>query len=474
MTLASVPRYDPDRIDERDGHAVVIGASMAGLLAARVLTDRYESVTVLDRDLLPDEALARRGLAQATQPHALLEAGRATIEDLLPGFEEGLLEAGGVVADVATDIDFYAEGGFLSPPPASMPMYCATRPLFDLIVRRRLADVEGVSLRAPCSFVEYLAPDPSIVEGVVIREAGEVIELAADLVVDATGRSSRTPAWLDAHGYDRPHLEEVRVDLAYSTVVVERPPADRRVILVPASHPHSRGGVVVPVEGDRWIVNAHGFHGDHPPTRTEKFEAFGDFAAGLPIPDVRDILDSYTLADDRIHHYPIPSSRRYRYGELDRFPEGLLVIGDAIASFNPIYAQGISVAALEALSLHHCLADGDTDLARRFFARAEEVVDLAWTMAVGPDFAFPETEGPKPRGSALVERYVARLTRKAHRDPELTDALYRVMRFERPPTTLFRPGVLWRVLKPSVRGADRSSGRVRSGDTTPESGGSRT
>jgi 2-polyprenyl-6-methoxyphenol hydroxylase-like FAD-dependent oxidoreductase len=455
MTLATIPRYDYDRVKGTDQHAVVIGASMAGMLAARVLADRYSTVTVVDRDPLPDEAVARRGVPQSRQPHGLLEGGRATLEDLFPGYCEALVEAGGVVVDIATELEHYDEGEPLARDPAvtETPMYCATRPLFDFVVRQQLATVEGVELRGSCQFLDYLL-DGDTVRGVRIRdEAGETGELAADLVVDATGRASRTPAWLEANGYPRPELDEVRIDLSYATVLLERPSDDRRTMLVPASYPDTRGAVIVPVEGDRWAVNLHGFHGDHPPSDVHGFRTF---AADLSTPAVLELLDTHRLVDDEVHQYPIPSSRRYRYDELETFPGGLLVVGDAIASFNPIYAQGITVAALEALSLHHVLADGDDALAERFFDRAASVVNLAWSLSVGPDFAFPETEGVHPGGNALVERYMARLLRRAHYDPKLTDTFGRVIGFEQPPTSLFRPAVLWRVLSPVASARGRS------------------
>ena len=149
--------------------------------------------------------------------------------------------------------------------------------------------------------------------------------------------------------------------------------------------------------------------------------------------------------------YPIPSNRRYRYETLDRFPEGLLVVGDAIASFNPVYAQGMSVAALEAVVLHHAMAEGGkTDLASRFFTDASAVVDVAWNMATGADLRFEETTGPEPRGIGFFNWYLARLARKAHTDGQLRHAMYQTIVMERPPTSLFRPSVAWRVLKPSL------------------------
>jgi hypothetical protein len=182
----------------------------------------------------------------------------------------------------------------------------------------------------------------------------------------------------------------------------------------------------------------------------------------MSVPEPAAIVDDHPLATDRIDRYPFPSNRRYRYEALDRFPDGLLVVGDAVASFNPVYAQGMSVAALEALVLHHVLADGTGALARRFFDRAAAVVDVPWNLAVGADFGFPETTGPRPRGTPFVDWYLGRLVGRAHTDSVLTDAFLRVLTMERPPGSLFRPGVLWRVLGPQLRGqrvGPRATGR---------------
>lgn len=480
MALRSIPRYDSDRVSRRGGRAVVVGASMAGLMAARVLADSFESVRVIDRDPLPSEPTARPGTPQAHHVHVLQEAGRATLEDLFPGFGEDLLAAGALMIDSASQFHFYDEGDFLADGPNRMPMYCASRPLFDHITRQHVAALDGVTLRGDCRFTRYLLDDrTSAVEGVAVDGAAvdgaavdgaaddgvaddgvaddgaavdggdsEPREIAADVVVDATGRTSRTPTWLESHGYRSPETDEVHIDLAYSTVLVDRPPDDRRAFLALPTPPRTRGGVVIPVEDGRWLVTIAGVHGDHPPTDAE---GFVDFAASLPISRFRDLLDDHEIVSEDVFHYPFQSTVRRRYEDLDRFPAGLVVVGDAIASFNPVYGQGMSVAALEALQLHHTLASGDrTDLGLRFFQRAGTVIDDAWNLAASADFQYPQTTGPEPFGTGILNRYLSRLTRKAHTDGVLAEAFARVIMMEKRPISLFRPDIVWRVLKPKV------------------------
>lgn len=449
MTLATVPRYDSTQISSVGNHAVVVGASIAGLFTARILADGFKKVTVIDRDPLPDEPVPRKGAPQAHQPHALQEAGRATLEDLFPGYGEDLISAGGLVIDGASDFNFYDEGDYLADGPTRLPVYSASRPLFEHVLRQRVAALDSVRLRGGCRCTDFrLDEAEEAVTGAAVRgDDGDETVLSTDLVVDATGRTSRTPTWLEEHGYTPPDVAEVHVDLAYSTTTVERNPDDRRAFWAPASPPHTRGGGALPIEGDRWQVVMHGMHGDKPP---KDADAFRDFAATLPIAELEQLLDRHSMISEDVDYYPFPSNRRRYYEDLDEFPDGLLVIGDAIASYNPIYGQGMSVAALHALVLHHTLTTGGRDdLGLRFFDRAEEVIDIAWMMAVGADFQFPQTAGPKPRGTDLMARYLSRLSRKAHSDGALREALFRVMMMERSHTSLFSPGVTWRVLKPA-------------------------
>ncbi|WP_458191152.1 NAD(P)/FAD-dependent oxidoreductase [Haladaptatus sp. NG-WS-4] len=325
----------------------------------------------------------------------------------------------------------------------------ASRPLFEQVTRRRVAGLDGVTIKDECHFKDYLIDkQATTVDGVTMRTVDGEREIDAELVIDATGRTSRTPVWLENNGYTAPPKDEVQIDLAYSTALLERPSGSRQAFLVLPDSPRTRGAAVFPIENGRWLVTLAGMHGDQPPTNPKEFV---EYASTLPVADVSRLLDEHALVSETIYRYPFPSSVRRRYEDLDRFPDGLVVVGDAIASLNPIYGQGMSVAALEAVQLHHTLATATRDeLALRFFERTARVVDDAWSLAVGSDCEFPQTTGPKPFGTDLVNRYVARLLRKAHTDGRLTEAFIRVVIMENRPTSLFRPGIMWQVVKPSL------------------------
>lgn len=460
MTLDELERYDPDAVDAVGDRAVVVGGSVAGLLAARVLADGFDEVLVLERDDLPDDHGHRDGVPQATQIHALLESGRATVEDCCPGYCERLLAAGGVLFDGARDLQFYDQGDYLAAGSRRMPVYSATRPLFEHVLRDRVSARPGVRVVDRARVTDYVLDDAgSSVVGVERREgAGDAERVPADVVVDASGRASRTPSWLESNGFAAPRVEDVPIDVGYATVAVERPPGERTATLAMASAPRTRGEAVFPVEGDRWLVNVHGVAGDHPPG---DLDGVRSFAASLPTNAAAATLDAHRVVGD-VECYRFPSSRRRYYETLDSgaFPEGLVVVGDAVASFNPIYGQGMSVAALQVLALHHALAAGGrSGLPGRFFEYASPVVDHAWEMAVGADAPFTPEDAPVPRRVAAFGHYVDHLMALAHDDGDLREALMRVISMQDSPTALVRPGVVRRVVEAEVASA-RSRGET--------------
>lgn len=447
MVLESVTNYDREAVGDLGEHAVVIGGSMAGLLAARVLADGYDQVTLVERDPMPDEPITRRGVPQADHVHAMLEPARVILEDLFDGYQSELEAAGGEIINAAEELDYYDGGDVLAAAEPEMLMPCASRPLFEQITRRRVAGTSGIFIRDECHVTGYRAtPDADAIEGVSVNTAGGSEEtLNANLVVDATGRTSKTPNWLAQHGYQSPRTDRVNVDLVYGTVMIDRPPEDTSAHLCAPSSPNTRGGTAVPVEGDRWLVTLFGIHGDHPPADRSEFLAF---AESLPSDQLAILLKEREWMSTEIARYPFAASQWQRYDKLDRFPAGLVVTGDAIASFNPIYGQGMSAAALDALQLHHTIANGSQNIAPRFFDRTADHLDVVWRTAVGADFDFEETTGTKPTGTGLFNQYVDRVVDTAHTDAAVAEAFYRVLRLEREPTSLFRPRIVARVLWP--------------------------
>ena len=436
-------------------HAVVLGASMAGLAAARVLADAYDQVTVLERDALPVAAVHRKGVPQSRHAHGLLAAGRVALEELFPGLTDELVANGALSGDLQAESRWYNAGLRLCPAPSDLQAVAVSRPLLEGCVRERVQALPNVRVVDRCDAAGLVAtPDGRGVRGVRVigRADGSTEEvLEADLVVDATGRGSRSPLWLEQLGYPRPAQDEVRAGVAYASRVYRRHrdhlDGDTAVV-VAATVDRPRGGVMLAMEGDRWMVTLNGYLGQRPPADPDGFVAF---AAGLPVPDIFEVIaDAEPLGEVLPARYP--ASTRRRYEQLRRFPDGYLVTGDAVCAFNPVYGQGMSVAALEALALRECLRSGTAaGLASRFFAKAARIVDIPWGIAVGADLRFPGIEGARTAKVRLVNVYLARFHVAAATDPVLGGAFLRVVNLMDRPEGLLRPAIALRVLRGNLR-----------------------
>jgi 2-polyprenyl-6-methoxyphenol hydroxylase-like FAD-dependent oxidoreductase len=458
-----------------DGHAVVLGASMAGLLAARVLSEAYDRVTIVERDGLRDaggDRSARRGVPQGRQAHFLLSSGSEILDELFPGFLDGLESQGVPVVRSMREVHFRVGGHLLhQEAKVSVPGYQPSRPFLEAQLRERVLALPGVVLRDGTD-VAGLATDASAsrVVGVrvVPRQPGSTGEtIPADLVVDATGRSGRTPVWLDDLGYPTPPVEELPVDLLYVTRDLRLPtgvPGGESVVVRGAEPDRPTGMVLLAHEGDRWRLMLFGYGAEnHPPSDDAGYRAFADAVAP---PHVRRVLrQAEPLGAPRAHRFP--SNLRRRYERLRSFPEGLLVIGDAMCSFNPLYAQGMSVAALEAMELRRCLAAGRHDLARRYFRAAARRVDVAWQLAVGGDLALPQIDGPRPLPFRAMNRYVHRLQAAAAADPVLTHRFLLVTSMLRHPVSLFAPGTVLRVIRAPRAGRSAPAAELSTAAGTP-------
>jgi 2-polyprenyl-6-methoxyphenol hydroxylase-like FAD-dependent oxidoreductase len=442
--------------------AVVLGASMAGLLAARVLADAYAQVTVVDRDQLPEVGTHRRGVPHGRHLHALLAAGQQALEELLPGLTAELIANGAAAGDVLDNGRWYLSGHRLRQTPTGLVALCASRPFLEGHVRARVRALPNLTFLDSRDILGLaMASDGRRVTGArVRRRAGGSAEqlLDADLMVDATGRGSRTPAWLEALGYPRPQTEQVRIGLGYATRTYRLPPdalGGDLGMLHGSTPEHPRGGALLLVEGGRWMVTLAGMLGDYPPTDPDGFLAF---ARSLRFPDIYQAIGDGEPLDDPVG-FRFPASVRHRYERLDRFPDGLLVVGDAVCSFNPIYGQGMSVAAAQALALRRHLERGTRPQPRRLFAELARVVDVPWDIAVGGDLAFPGVQGRRTVKVRLVNAYLARLHAAAAHDARLASAFLRVAGLVARPESLLRPDVVLRVLRASPHPAAGTRGR---------------
>ena len=431
----------------RGSRASVIGGSMAGLLAARVLSNHFDEVVVLERDVFPSDAADRKGVPQGRHAHALLSSGRQVLDDLFPGFADELAGRGALKVDIK-NVRWFDNGGYHARC-TGIAALLASRPFLENHVRARVRSIPNVRLLDGVDADSLaMSTDARRVEGVRIRHinGGREDTVACTLTVDASGRGSQTPAWLQAAGYAKPAEEAITVGLSYSTRIYRRPPQHLDgdiAVIIPSAPPDRRGAAMLALEGDRWMVTLFGLLGDHPPTDAE---GYLNFARSLPAPDVFNaIRDAEALSDPLPFKYP--SSRRRRYERLEQFPEGYLAFGDAICSFNPIYGQGMSVAALQARALASSLEAGLDGLAKRFFTAAAKVVDNPWLMAVGGDLRYEGVDGPRTAMGNFINWYLGKLHIAARKDPALAFAFHSVANLLADPPTLLRPAIALRVAR---------------------------
>jgi 2-polyprenyl-6-methoxyphenol hydroxylase-like FAD-dependent oxidoreductase len=424
-------------------HAIVVGGSIGGLLAAEVLCRRFERVTLVERDRLPQGAVPRKGVPQSRQTHGLLAGGRQALEHLLPGITAELISDGAVPSDVLADAMWFLEGGWLARRRDGLDGLLMSRPLLEAAIRRRVLQHDNLVTRDECALNGFLLQDGRVI-GVRLGEEA----LPADLVVDATGRGSRTPQWLEAMGYERPREQRVEVGIRYMTRLFRRRPEDlsgATAVIIPPTPQGKRGGVMLAQEGDRWTVTLVANFCEPAPSDVR---GFVEHARRLPHPLIHQVIRRAEPLGEP-EGYNFPSSIRRMYEELTRVPDGLIVIGDAICSFNPIYGQGMSVSALEALVLATEIDEGLDDLPRRFFKRAAAVVDVPWSIAVGSDLRIPETVGPRSAMVSCLNWYLAHLHQGAQSDSTLAYAFMRVANLIAPPQALFAPSLMLRVLRGS-------------------------
>jgi 2-polyprenyl-6-methoxyphenol hydroxylase-like FAD-dependent oxidoreductase len=440
-------------------HAVVLGASMAGLLAGRVLADFYRTVTVVERDMLPDTPANRQGVPQGRHGHVLLRRGSQILSDLFPGLLDELVAEGVPVWDDGDlskiDVSFRGHqilraGQFADL--SSTTLYSPSRPFLEFHVRQRVLALQNVQMLEGRDVLELACTSElDRINGVRIanRESGAEELLGADVVVDAMGRGSRTPVFLESLGYQRPVEDELAIRLTYSSQPFYVPPGtlQKKVYVYNFVPGRPKAVSVFGYENDTWMLTIQGIMGQETPfDHAEMLE----FAASVAPDHVVAALHSGQPIGDVARHR-IHSNRWRRYDELRRLPNGLLVIGDAICSFNPIYGQGMTVAAMDALALRDCLHDGGPDLPRRFFTAAAKGIGVAWQMAVGSDLALPELEAPRPLSVRLPNAYNDWVLSAAASDVHVAEQFMKVLNLVERPGHLLRPAVMTRVAMAKLR-----------------------
>ena len=428
---------------------MVLGGSIAGLLAARVLSEHADAVVVVERDEVRTGDEARKGVPQGRHAHGLLARGQEIFETLLPGIADDLRRAGAVFGPLGQQQWILGGRRLALPPMAETVAFTCARPLLEARVRERVRALPNVELRSGCDILGVVTGADRVTGARILPRAdGAAPEvLDADLVVDATGRGSNLPRWLTALGYDAAAEERVTVGVRYSTVIARRKPSHAEgasCVVVAAAPPNRRCGVALAIDHEHWILTFPGYLGESAGRTWDELVAF---ARQLPSPELFELMRDTTPVSDVVTA-SFPHSQWRRYDRMRRHPAGIVAFGDAICSFNPIFGQGMTVAACEAVELGRAATRVPLpQLWRAFYRRTRPIVEVPWSMAVGNDLRFAEVEGRRSVGGRMLALYLDRLFAVAASDPVVAEAFLRVTHLLAPPPTLMAPGVLWRVLR---------------------------
>lgn len=431
--------------------ALVIGGSLSGLLAARVLSSHFDQVTLLERDTFPVGPEFRSGVPQSRHLHLLLLKGKELFEHYFPGLIADLVADGAIPADAGTEFLTISIFGRIDPiPNTGLNLVLCSRNLIEHHVRQRLIALKNVRILTQADVTGYLTGNTSDqITGVRLRSRGGTdspTTLAADLIVDASGRGSQTSDWLAALGYPRPEMTVVNSHLGYATRWYRRPAGDQRpwkgvaVAVKPPDNP--RGGALFPAEGGQWTVTLAGTNACYPPTDEA---GFLDFARQLADPIIYDaIRDAEPVSP--IYGYRRTENQWRHYERLARWPGGLVVLGDAVCGFNPVYGQGMTSAALGAALLDEHLQTTQSfspAFGQTYQRKLAKMLETPWLMATGEDFRWKETEGARPGVvSRGVQRYLDRVINLARHDARAGTVFLKVLHLLEPPITLFHPTIL--------------------------------
>src|SRR6201993_1477290 len=449
--------------------AVVLGASMGGLVAARVLADFFGTVTVVERDVLPDGPAIRRGVPQGRQVHVLLTRGAQILDELFPGFLKELVADGAPVWDDGELSKLHLSfgghemlrSGKIALEAGALAVYMPSRPFLECFVRRRLEAIGNVTILDGHDVAEMKSTaDRNRVTGVrvVNRDGGAEQELTADVVMDATGRGAHTPAFLESLGYGRPVEDHIVMHTTYVSQLLRIPQGTLKEMLVDISPAPGRptGMFLTGYENDTWMFTVFGMVGHEPPR---------DLAGMLLF--AQDYCPAHLIAAMRaaepigeVAHHRMPSSQWRRYDKMPRLPDGLLVCGDAICSFNPVYGQGMTVAALQAAALRDCLRCGGIDLPRRYFRASAKPIGVAWQMVAGSDLTFPGVAGRRSKAMRVTTRLVDWALTACDSDPVVAVRFFKVNGLIDSPIRLLHPAFVYRVAVVNLR-RRRGNGQPR-------------
>jgi 2-polyprenyl-6-methoxyphenol hydroxylase-like FAD-dependent oxidoreductase len=428
------------------GTALVIGGGFAGILAARVLADFFRRVIVCEKDVVANDALPRRGVPQGPHIHGPLLGTMQILSELFPALPATLVASGASIVNMGTEIRTFVRGKWTPQRDFGFFVPMQTRGLLEHVMRKQLSSMPNVSIRQGCRVLGLSCRNDRIV-GVTVRDnEGREATIEGDLVIDASGRGSRSRRWLADLGYEEPHVSQINVDVRYVSCLTRIPEDYPDANIGLRIRKDARTATCFRVENDQWIVSLSGRFGDYPPT---ELGGFLRYAEAFTLEIAQRIRAG---AVGQLASYSFPSSLRWHYEALRRFPDGFLPIGDTVMCLNPVYGQGMATAGYQARTLagelfrRRCAGRGLNGLRENVLPRYAEVLEYPWMTVAAGDFELDQTSGDRPEGLDARVRFMHALAELAENDAEVHRISLRVQQLLDPPEALNQHGIRERVL----------------------------
>jgi 2-polyprenyl-6-methoxyphenol hydroxylase-like FAD-dependent oxidoreductase len=447
-------------------HAIVIGGSLAGLFAARVLTDFFDKVTILDRDVFPVKPDHRKGVPQSYHAHALLPTAFPILEQLFPGIMNDLRTDGAATASNIIPFALVSPRGLLPLPKWPGEIIAFSRPLLEWHVRNRVSSRPEVHIITNTEVTNILTTqDRTSVIGVQARERTQeshaTTTLQADLVVDATGRHSQAIQWLMELGYEAPPVETINSNLRYASRFYAKPDqfaAEWQSLVVNEGPPHGHAGFILSVDHERWHVTLAGMAGNVPPVDEEGFMKWAQDLSDPSIYEALRIAQPLTP----IRGFGTPENHWRHFERMHKWPTGFIVTGDAVCAFNPVYGQGMTVSALDAMTLQRCLQEEQRsprlDFEQQVQHRIAKITAPVWLIATNEDLRWPTVKlrGARPNpGLCILRNYLDLVLFSSIIDSEIAQTYFNVLILATPPSSLVHPGMVAHILAAAAKRAVR-------------------
>ena len=430
------------------GKAIVIGGSIAGLLTARVLSDYFKEVILIEKDNCMDDGQVRFGTPQANHIHVLLAKGREILQDFFPELEGDLIKKGAIKIDFLNDIRYRLPSGWAPKFNSGIITFTCTRTLLENTIRHQIQNISKIKIEQGKQIISFVLEESNK----IILKTKEGKEIHGDLIVDCTGRNTKTPSWLEDIGFTKPRVTKIDSFVRYSTRRYIPPKKGRKwkmlvILNKPITNP--RIGGIYPIEDGKWLVGLYSIGKNYPPT-DEK--GFLEFAQHLESRELYDALKD-AVPDSEIYGYTVQGSRKYHYEEMKQWPDNFSVLGDAVSIFNPYYGQGMTSAALGAKALDDMLKNNkmENDFTRKFQKKLSTTVSLPWILGTSEDLRWPTTVGKRPNTiTRMVQNHAQKVLLLSPKSTLAAKSFQQMMHMIRSPAIIFHPVILLQLIANSI------------------------